>query len=427
MSIEGLDQDQFQELLRTYLTPARPISDPTYLRGRDIALRQIGRAFNSPGKHIFIFGDRGVGKTSLAQSAAVLQQSADNSPIVVACENAAGFFDLARDIAKRCLPTRELIEKRRLTENLKLSLFGLGYDVAKNIEHGIIPEMKTINDAALILKFVAQYHSKEPIIIIDEFDQLRGEDNKKYFADLIKQVSDQDINVRFIFCGIGTSLDELIGLHLSTDRYLLPVELETLSHDALWEILNAAARALDIEIGREEQIRIGLISDGFPYYVHLVGEIMFWSAFDDKDIVKTIQLKHFDDGIRGAISEAMGSLRLAYAKATEKYSDDYQEVLWSVADGKTLNRRQVSEIYQNSYVPIMMKRTDRECLDKQKFYSRMNNLKTERHGKILLGTSAGWYQFRDNITRGYVRLRAESAGIQLGVDHHFGKQRQQIS
>ena len=35
-----------------------------------------------PGKHIFIYGDRGVGKTSLAQTAAFLQQSADSSPIL---------------------------------------------------------------------------------------------------------------------------------------------------------------------------------------------------------------------------------------------------------------------------------------------------------------------------------------------------------
>lgn len=197
------------------------------------------------------------------------------------------------------------------------------------------------------------------------------------------------------------------------------MELETLSHDSLWEILNAAANSLGIQVGREEQIRISMISDGFPYYVHLVGEIMFWSAFDDANIVRKIQLNHFDEGIRGAISQAMASLRLAYAKATEKYSDDYQEVLWSVADGKTLDRRQVSEIHEKSYTPIMELRPNRNRLDKQKFYSRMNNLKSERHGQILKGTAAGWYQFRDNIVRGYVRLRAENAGVPLGIDHHY--------
>jgi energy-coupling factor transporter ATP-binding protein EcfA2 len=87
--IRHLDQDRFKEIVRTYLTPARPISDPQYLKGRERALTQIERAFNSPGKHVFIFGDRGVGKTSLAQSAAVLHQSADNQPITIACASAA--------------------------------------------------------------------------------------------------------------------------------------------------------------------------------------------------------------------------------------------------------------------------------------------------------------------------------------------------
>ena len=52
------------------------------------------------------------------------------------------------------------MEKRKKSENLKLSLFGLGYDVVKNLENGVIPEAKTINDVILILKYISQYHSR---------------------------------------------------------------------------------------------------------------------------------------------------------------------------------------------------------------------------------------------------------------------------
>src|SRR5258706_15076669 len=104
MAINNLDQESFKAILKANLTPAKSIKDPEHLRGRESKLRAIDRALNSPGRHVFIFGDRGVGKTSLAQSAAVLHQSADNEPIVIACESGADFFKLVQDIAKACLP-----------------------------------------------------------------------------------------------------------------------------------------------------------------------------------------------------------------------------------------------------------------------------------------------------------------------------------
>ena len=68
MSIPGLEEEDFRRILRENLTPAKAVSNPAHLRGRASKLLQIDRAFNSPGKHVFVFGDRGVGKTSLAQS-----------------------------------------------------------------------------------------------------------------------------------------------------------------------------------------------------------------------------------------------------------------------------------------------------------------------------------------------------------------------
>jgi hypothetical protein len=213
-------------------------------------------------------------------------------------------------------------------------------------------------------------------------------------------------------------LEDLIGAHLSTDRYIFPCELQPLAPDALWEILDGTAEALGITVGREENIRIGLISDGFPYYVHLTGEHMFWAMFDDTEIVRNVELRHFDAGIKGAVNEAVGSLRQAYNLAVQKKAHDYEEVLWSVADG-TLLARQTSDIYEKSYLEIMYRRLGREAIKRETFYQRMNRLKTRQHGEILLGTTAGWYRFRENWMRGYVRLKAEEAGVSLGIDHHL--------
>ncbi len=413
MAISGLDLEEFKQILRENLTPAQAISNPQQLRGRESMLRKIDRAFNSPGMHVFIYGDRGVGKTSLAQSAAVLHQSSDADPILVACDPQVSFFKLVQDMVNHCVPVQQVGKKR---EKLSINVPGISYELADAIEGRQVPEPRSINDAISFMKYVRRFHSKEPIIIIDEFDQLKSDGDKKYFADFVKQLSDQGVGIRLIFCGIGSSLEELIGTHLSTDRYLTPIELERLSHDARWEIITSAAEELRISVDKEYLVRIGQISDGFPYYVHLICEMMFWAIYDDPCLMDHCESPHFSTGVRGAVSNVQTSLRFVYDKATQKYSDDYQEVLWAVSDHVIL-RRQVSEIYDQSYLRIMKARPQRKTLRKEQFYNRMNALKTPRHGAILIAKGAGWYEFRENVVRGYVRLRAEDQGIKLGLDH----------
>lgn len=414
VAIKGLSIEGFKTVLKENLSPARAISSPQHLKGRAKVLQQIERSFNSPGKHIFIYGDRGVGKTSLAQTAAFLQQSADSPPILVTC-GGSSFLATVRDAVRSALPAGDAVFQKNLEHRLRAGIGGFGYDFTRSLTSGVVPPVESINDAIQLLKFVGQCHSREPVIIFDEFDQLADEAEKKACAEVIKQVSDQGLNVRFILCGIGTSLEHLIGVHLSTGRYLSPVHLERLTQDARWEIIQAAATAVGVIVATNFLMRIGQISDGFPSYVHLIGEQLMWSMFDDKETTGHCQQHHFAEGVKMAVAEAETTLKIIYEKATQKYSDTYQEVLWALADRHSL-RRQTTEIYTSSYLPIMADRHGHKTLSKKLFSDRLNNLKTARHGEILAPKGAGWYEFKENIVRGYVRLRAENEGVHLGSE-----------
>ena len=86
--------------------------------------------------------------------------------------------------------------------------------------------------------------------------------------------------------------------------------------------------------------------------------------------------------------------------------------MWAIAD----KHSQTTEIYVKSYLPIMAARQGRKTLSKQVFLDRINKLKTARHGGILVPKGADWYEFKENIVRGYVRLRAENDGVHLGSE-----------
>jgi hypothetical protein len=104
--------------------------------------------------------------------------------------------------------------------------------------------------------------------------------------------------------------------------------------------------------------------------------------------------------------------------AVQKRADEYEEVLWAVAESPVLSRKSPT-IFTESYLPIMEKRKGRQPIDIKVFYQRMNSLKKPAHGRILTANRQGWYQFSENVMRGYFRLKAEEAGIPLGIDHHL--------
>ena len=59
---------------------------------------------------------------------------------------------------------------------------------------------------------------------------------------------------------------------------------------------------------------------------------------------------------------------------------------------------------------------DQGHLERDKVVTRSAALKDAGCGRILASERAGFYHFRENIMRGYVRLRAEDEGYELATD-----------
>ncbi len=419
MAIKHLTDEEFRSVLSLNLTPSAAIKTPERLFGREKALRQIDRAFVSEGRQIFIYGDRGVGKTSLAQTSATLANDASASPIHVFCGKEESFFNVVRAIGNAVMDVAERFETSGEPATFGGSFLGIGanYKGSKKTKTAI-PLPTSLNEALDVLRFVLTRRHGRVVVIVDEMERIKLADEREKFAELIKNLPEIDDRLRFIFCGIGNTVDELLGAHPSAGRILETIQLEKLHHDSLWAIIQTVARHTGIEVDRNLLIRTGQLSDGFPHYVHLIGESMFWSAFDDVDAVTQILPRHFRAGIEGALERAETALRHQYEKATmkTKNTEDYEEALWALAD-RDSDRRQLSEIYDSSYVRIMRQRSYRELLPKDKLNQRLLTLRKPAHEQIVVGYGSGWFGFRENIIRGYVRLRAERAGVHLG--HEF--------
>lgn len=415
-SVVTLDEPAFGTLLGKVLSPARPLQSEEFLRGREVQLGGIKEALYQPGRHVLIHGFRGVGKSSLAQTAAyALSTGAD--PVVLGCDEHSTFGNVIREVFEEATSRNPTLEKTIKDRGLSFERFGIGAKAKVSREFGRASAPGSVNEAVRLMQFLCETYAENPVIVIDEFDQIKSEDEQVNFTNFVKQVSDKHVPARFIFCGTGESIDAIMAAHGSADRYFHTVDLGRLPWEARFEIVTSASETLGIDIDNDTVVRIARISDGFPHYVHFISEKLFWRIYHAGNGGRC-SAELFERAMADAASSMEMKLRAPYDKATQKYSNEYARVLWAAADGHELKRRS-SDIYE-SYLRIA---GVKDPMDREHFNQRINSLKRENHGTILTGSRQGWYEFTEKVIRGYVRLRAEQEGVMLESEHPAARRR----
>jgi hypothetical protein len=423
MTIQNLTKHEFGTKLGEILSPSQPVRSIEYLLGRDDELEAIDRALFQPGRHIFIYGDRGVGKSSLAATAAYQYQSPEASPITVSGSPDDTFKTIIANIATQALG-RSMLENVKKNESKGFEWRGLKFGASKEVSNiDIVSQLQTVGDAVELLKQIALRHSEKPVVVLDEFDTISDPEERNKFASLLKQFGDQSINLKFIFTGIGKSLDDLIGAHHSSFRQLHSEELPRLGFDARREIVIKAAEHFGLSVNNDVNWRIAIVSDGFPYYVHLIAEKMLWAAFDANEEISELGWDQYHQGLRVAIQSINAELRRPYEHAVLHRDAQYEKVVWSTADGDDLYR-QLRDMF-GAYKVIMRKSELTESLlEQSKFSDHIRKLKTKGYGEILeqVPNRPGWYIYKEKMLRGYVRMQAEANGIELTGEREAPKQ-----
>lgn len=420
--IDHLTEVEFAEVLHRYVSPTSPIQSEEHLFGRKHQIDLVQQALYAPGRSVFIYGDRGVGKTSLAQTVAYSHQSASHDPVLLACEPHTTFGGLMIS-AIASLRGRKNNSGETTQYNLKLGMKGFGIEGGrtKTIDADV-PSTGAIDLNELVgnlQKIANERADQSTVIVIDEFDRISSEKERTHFADFIKQIGDQRLPFRFVLCGVADSMQKLLGAHASCYRYLEGIQLKTLTYDARYEIIDNIAKALRCKVVDPPRHRIAAISDGFPHYIHRMCEQLLWQMFRDPHPCATPTPAHYRNAVAQSVLGIEQHLRQTYDQAIMKEANGYEQVIWAVADHSDLIRK-TEDIY-TSYLNVMDNAEEgNEVLDRATVVSRLNALKGKACGNILTTQRRGWYQFRESIIRGYVRLRAEERGCELAFDYAAG-------
>jgi len=421
MTIAGYsDKSEFVSKLNQHVSASQPLRSIEGLFGREKEISLIEEALYAEGRHAFIYGDRGVGKSSLAAAAASQYQSSDNRPIQVSCGPDTTFYQTIEEIAQHVVKKANGKRKYNAESSLNLKIYTVKW---KNEDREItIPSVDSIYSAVEAIEETANCHSKCPVVVIDEFDQISSHDERKLFAVFLKALGDSCVGIKFIFTGVASSLQQLLGDHQSSFRQLLTIPLDRLNWTPRETIVKDALKSFGISVDPEVLYSIAKLSNGFPYYAHLITERLLWDAFNNESVVDLIGQDEFEEALRGAIAGIQAHLDEPYQKATLRRTNDYREIVWATADSESMLR--YSHHLFSSYLRIHEQLygkdpSPEDCpLPKDKFMKRLANLKKPEYGGILESVTdrKGIYSYRENFLRGYVAMKALEAGVELQGD-----------
>lgn len=312
----------------SFYTPSKPVSSPANLRGRNEEIQKILGALTTPGRHCMIYGDRGIGKSSLALSTLEGGREHQILPEHVfqyRCVKSTSFKDI---IEKAALFIDEAYKVDKTETTKKFGARARFFDIfslegSREEKITIEKQELTPNKAASVL------HHLESVLLIDEFDVV-SEEVKHQVAEFVKQLSDAASPFKVLIVGIGADGAALIAGHQSVIRCMHEIKPPRVENRFLSEIIENGEKGLQLTFDAPIKKSIIEISSGFPYFTHLLCKESAEEAI--RSNVQTINRAVFEKALVQAVKNTEGQLKRCYDLAvTSSRTDMYPKILLSAA------------------------------------------------------------------------------------------------
>jgi len=382
-------------------TPNAPINRRDLFAGRKTQIQQLLNAIFQIGQHAIIYGERGVGKTSLANIISDWMPSLAkyNYQIVKFNCSATSSFSLIWHGIMRELSVVQTTSRRN---------FGIGTDERKGAP---LNQFLPANVSSEDVRFALQRVGSNTIIVIDEFDRVNDSSVSLQLADTIKSLSDHSVDTTLVVIGVADSIDGLIAEHQSIERAIVQIPMPRMSKIELLEIIDKglARDGVEIEIDAQPRNRITALSRGLPFHTHALTLYAVRAAVE-ADRVR-IELGDIDVAIQEAVKSAQQSIVSAYQRATTSpHKNLYREVLLAAALAKSDDlgyfaagdlRGPLSQITGKTY-----------GIDR--FMKHLNEFCSEERGRILekIGKARSFrFRFKDSMMEPFVIMKGIHDGL----------------
>lgn len=236
---------------------SQPVSDLRQFAGRRDLLTSVIRSIEERRMHVVLYGDRGIGKTSLLHIIALLAKDARYLVRYSSCSASSDLDTTFRAIA----------------EDIPLLYHEKGDPTSAPAESG-----KTLADLldpsrltpATLSEVFDGLSGTRLLIILDEFDRTENLEFRREVAELIKNLSDRSSKVQILIGGVAENLSELVRQIPSIRRNLLGIPVGRMTDAELTEILNNGQAVSGLPIDKIAQQRLIESANGSPYLANLI-------------------------------------------------------------------------------------------------------------------------------------------------------------
>ncbi|MBP2314979.1 ATP-binding protein [Azospirillum soli] len=289
-------------LLREAFTPTRPKQQLNSLFiGRTDTMKRIISAIEEERAHVILFGDRGRGKTSVANAIEKIAGQAGYLSLKLTCSAELSFEDIFRHFLKKIPSTyyRSGVDNP-FAARRSFSSF-----------NELLPEGTfSVTELNEVLSGI---HATHVLLILDEYDRVTDEDFRNKLAELFKNLTDSSIPVTLLVVGVAENLDQLLGKHPSIQRSLVPVHLPLMSEQEINRLIQAGAENAGITFAPDVVERIGSFVRGLPYYAQLLGLHAARSAVSRGST--TVEREDLAYAVARCLQEAERGIVDSYARA----------------------------------------------------------------------------------------------------------------
>lgn len=398
----GLQREQriAKSGIRNIFTPHKPIHSLNLFFGREAQVAKLIEQINTPGQHALLYGDRGVGKSSLANVTAelVLKNLVHGKLYRKRCDSQDTFETiLAAPLKDVGVDTTVSAETRSHKQGGGAALRVPGVasgDLSSAREHSL--SFRSPRDR-LSPSFAAEaLRELAGLLVIDEADAIQTAGDKRKVAELIKLLSDIGASFKVLVVGIAQTAQDLTDAHPSVQRCLKETKLDRMSADELRLIIQSGAKKAGLIFRPDVISSIIRMSSGYPHFTHLLALKCAEDAIADGRA--EISWRHLDQAVERAVEDAEETLRRAYEDAARSSGTDmYRRILCAAA---SIDKQEFSAGELRDAVAALIERPIRQT-ELNNYYQR---LISETSTTILRRVSKGVYRFNDPRIPSFIRI-----------------------
>lgn len=404
----------------TVFRPSSPMKNREFFIGRIDELDKIQDEIEEPGAHIAVYGERGVGKTSLLKvSSKKFKEKGLDKIIEFTCTSSDSFNSIFGSFLEKTnqLNIEEIVEtteSRNLDTSINITFAKGGVRSKTETKK----EGKKIIEYSITIDELAQkYCNKNYIFIIDEFDRVKCKDSKILLSETIKIISDYDLPITLIITGVSSTLTELLGDHESISRNLIPIHVPLMTRKEIKRIIMKGCQRLDINFSKKLISLIINLSNGLPYFAHLLSNNLCRKVIRE-NLENNINTGLLFDILKNTVTKVGDKYETEYNKALSK---DPKELLVDMVDPETIPPPCVRELSMMAFALTDQSRNMSSyysyllSLDRRTVPPHYKKLKNKDIYLILsetvkltkiIKTSRNKVYFTDSYSRGYVWLKA---------------------